>query len=148
MWPGEPGPPAEAIDEGWLEKNLLSLLPEEAGALWDDKVGPPEVAAVLARLTGEGKLETQASGKELTIRLKAPLEEFKSYEKELLKGLFFGNRNEVSTSEIRSHYKSRGFDPAATIKPELTKKIAGHADFQDRSGRPARWPQRCKMPSA
>jgi uncharacterized membrane protein YgcG len=95
---------------------------------------------VLARLTGEGKLETQAAGKELTMRLKAPLEEFKGYEKDLLKGLFFDKRTETSTSEIRSHYKSKGFDPAAMIKPELTKKLAGHADFQDRSGRPARWP--------
>lgn len=133
-------PAPDAIDDGWLQKNLLSLLPEEAGALWDDKIGAPEVAAVLARLTAEGKLETQASGKELTMLLKAPLEEFKGYEKELLAGLFFNKRAETSTSEIRSHYKSKGFDPASTMKPGLEKKLAAHADFQDRSGRPARWP--------
>ena len=136
----EPGPPPESIDEAWLQKNLLSLLPEEAGALWDDKIGPPEVAAVLARLQGEGRIETQTSGKEMTMHLKAPLEDFKSYEKDLLAALFFGKRQSTSTSEIRSHYKSKGFDPAATIKPGLTKKLEGHADFQDRSGRPARWP--------
>ena len=135
-----PLPEPESIDEGWLAKNLLSLLPEEAGALWDDKIGPPEVAAVLARLQGEGKIETQTSGKEMTMHLKAPLEDFKGYEKDLLAALFFGKRQSTSTSEIRSHYKSKGFDPAATIKPGLTRKLEGHADFQDRSGRPARWP--------
>ena len=132
--------PPESIDAGWLEKNVFSIAPEEAGALWDDTVGAPEVTAVLARLAAEKKLETSASDKELTMRLKAPLDSFEGYEKALLTALFFGKRTETSTAEIKAHYKSTGFDPAATIRPGLLQKLAAHPDFQDRSGRPARWP--------
>jgi uncharacterized membrane protein YgcG len=136
---GSPVPP-ESIDAGWLEKNVFSIAPEEAGALWDDTVGAPEVTAVLARLTAEKKLETSASDKELTMHLKAPLDSFEGYEKDLLAALFFGKRTETSTAEIKAHYKSTGFDPAATIRPGLEQKLSAHPDFQDRSGRPARWP--------
>src|SRR5262249_44769114 len=79
--------PPERVDEGWLEKNLLSLSPEEAGALWDEKIGPPEVAAVLARLEAEKKVSSHPDGKKLTMRLLAPLERFRDYERDLLKGL-------------------------------------------------------------
>jgi len=128
----------ETIDGGWLQQKVFSLLPEEAGALWDDKVGPPEVTAVLARLTADGKLESQASGKEMTLRLTAPLSSFKDYEKELLSALFFGH-TETSTSAIKKHYARTGFDPAGKIRPGLLTKIASHADFGDRSGRPGRF---------
>ncbi|HEV2063154.1 MAG TPA: hypothetical protein VGS00_01230 [Thermoanaerobaculia bacterium] len=132
--------PPESIDAAWLQKNLFSLAPEEAGALWDDTVGAPEVTAVLARLTAEKKLETSASAKELTMRLKAPLDSFTGYERKLLEALFFDKRTETSTAEIKSHYERKGFDPAATIRPGLLHKLSAHPDFQDRSGRPARWP--------
>jgi uncharacterized membrane protein YgcG len=132
--------PPDSIDEAWLQKKLFSLAPEEAGALWDDKVGAPEVTAVLARLTAENKLETTASATELTMRLKAPLDSFTGYEKKLLEGLFFDKRTETSTSEVKSHYTGRGFDPSATIRPDLLQKLSAHPDFQDRSGRPVRWP--------
>jgi uncharacterized membrane protein YgcG len=130
----------DAIDAIWLEKNVFSLPPEQAGALWDDTVGAPEVTAVLARLTAEKKLESEASGKELTMRLMAPLDSFEGFEKELLSALFFDNRKETSTAAIKAHYKKTGFDPAATIRDGLLQKLAAHSDFQDRSGRPARWP--------
>ena len=135
----EPAPP-DAIDEAWLDQRLFSLLPEEAGALWDESIGAPEVTAVLARLTAEKKLETHASEKEMTMRLKAPIESFEGYEKELLEALFFGRRIETSTSAIKAHYKSRGFDPAKKIEPGLRERLSRHADFQDRSGRPPRGP--------
>lgn len=132
--------PLASIDAAWLEKNIFSLKPEEAGALWDDTVGAPEVTAVLARLTAEEKLETTASHKQLTMRLKAPLASFEGYEKALLAALFFGTRTETSTAEIKAHYKSTGFDPAARIRPDLLQTLSAHSDFQDRSGRPVRWP--------
>src|SRR4029434_1476758 len=81
--------PPDRIDEAWLEKNLLSLSAEEAGALWDEKIGPPEVAAVLARLEAEKKISSHPDGKKLTMRLLVPLEKFDGYEHELVKGLFF-----------------------------------------------------------
>ncbi|HEY6147214.1 MAG TPA: DUF2207 domain-containing protein, partial [Thermoanaerobaculia bacterium] len=92
---------AAAIDEAWLDRHLFTLLPEEAGALWDDTIGAPEVTAVLARLTAEKKIESVASAKEMTMRLKAPLDTFHGYERELIQALFFGGRTETSTSEIK-----------------------------------------------
>ena len=110
--------PGETVDEPWLEKNLLTLEPEEAGALWDQKIGPPEVTAVLARLTAEKKIETGVSGKDMTMKLVKPISSFEGYEKELLTALFFG-KTETSTSAIKAHYKSQGFDPADKIRPGL-----------------------------
>jgi uncharacterized membrane protein YgcG len=131
--------PRGAVDQAWLEKNVFTLLPEEVGALWDEDIGAPEVAAVLARLTAEKKIETKAEGKKLTLRLLAPIEHFSGYEKDLVEALFFGG-SETDTDKIKAHYRSKGFDPAAKIKPGLENKLARYPDFQDRSMRPPRWP--------
>ncbi|HKD16878.1 MAG TPA: DUF2207 domain-containing protein, partial [Thermoanaerobaculia bacterium] len=87
--------PPDRIDDAWLEKNLLSLSAEEAGALWDEKVGPPEVAAVLARLEAEKKISSKPDGKKLTMHLLVPLPSFHDYEHDLLAGLFFGGRKDT-----------------------------------------------------
>jgi uncharacterized membrane protein YgcG len=131
--------PPEAIDSGWLSKNVFSLAPEEAGALWDEKIGPPEVSAVIARLVSEKKLATAADGKKMTMRLLVPLDRFTGYDHDLVKALFFG-KQETDTDAIRAHYKSSGFDPASKIRDGLTKKLAAHPDFQDASPAPSRWP--------
>ncbi|MGH9368000.1 MAG: hypothetical protein ACRD3M_10045 [Thermoanaerobaculia bacterium] len=136
----EPLPPLEAIDEQWLQRNLLSLAPEEAGALWDEKVGAPEVAAVLARLASEKKIETRVEGKSLAMRLLVAPEQLSGYDRELVQALFFGGRKETDTDAIRKHYRSSGFDPAAKIRPGLESKLASHPDFRDRSPRPTVWP--------
>src|SRR5204863_9175193 len=52
--------------------------------------------------------------------------------------LFFGNRTQTSTSEIKSHYKRSGFDPAGKIRPGILKLLKTHRDFQDRSTPPSR----------
>jgi len=132
--------PPERIDSAWLEKNLLSLSPEEAGALWDAKIGPPEVAAVLARLEAEKKISSHADGKKMTMRLLVPAERFQGYEHELIKGLFFGGRKETDTDAIKAHYKSSGFDPASKIQPGLEAKLAEHADFADTTAPPPKGP--------
>ena len=136
-----PLPPASEIDRAWLEKNVFSLRPEEVGALWDESIGAPEVAAVLARLSAEKKIETSAEGKKkLTMRLLVPLSSLDGYEKELLSAFFFAGTKETDTDAIRSHYKSRGFDPSSKIKDGLEKRLSAHPDFQDRTLRPRRWP--------
>jgi uncharacterized membrane protein YgcG len=132
--------PPEQIDQRWLEANLLSLSAEEAGALWDAKIGSPEVAAVLARLEAEKKISTKADGKKLSMRLLVPLEKFQGYEHDLLKGFFFGGRKETDTDAIKSHYKSTGFDPASKIKPGLEAKVSAYPDFGDQSPAPSRGP--------
>ena len=135
-----PLPPVEAIDAAWLEKNVFTLRPEEIGALWDETIGAPEVAAVLARLAAEKKIASSAEGKKLTMRLSVPLSSLQGYEKKLLEALFFGGREETDTDAIRAHYKSQGFDPSSKIKEDLEKRLSVHADFGDRSPRPRRWP--------
>jgi len=127
-----------AIDAAWLSKNLFSLSPEEAGALWDEKIGPPEVSAVIARLVSEKKLSTEADGKKMTMRLLVPLDRFTGYDHDLVKALFFG-KPETDTDAIKAHYKSSGFDPASKIEPGLKAKLAGRPDFQDTSPKPSRW---------
>ena len=134
-----PLPPPGAIDLAWLESNVFTLLPEEVGALWDEDIGAPEVAAVLARLTAEKKIETKAEGKKLTLRRLVPLDHFSGYEKDLVEALFFDG-SETDTDRIKAHYRSKGFNPAAKIKDGLKDKLARHPDFQDRSMRPPRWP--------
>jgi uncharacterized membrane protein YgcG len=135
-----PLPAPDSIDEGWLETNLLSLGPEEAGALWDEKIGPPEVSAVLARLASEKKIATRVEGKKLVLRRLVPLDELRGYDHDLVKALFFGGREETDTDAIRKHYKSRGFDPASKIRSGLEQKLARHADFRDKAPRPSRAP--------
>ena len=38
--------PLASIDGSWLESNVFTMLPEEVGAIWDDRTAAPEVAAV------------------------------------------------------------------------------------------------------
>jgi uncharacterized membrane protein YgcG len=135
----EPLPLADSIDEAWLEKNVFSLLPEEVGALWDEDIGAPEVAAVLARLTAEGKLSAKPEGKKLTLRRLVEMDRFSGYERELVEALFFAGPD-TDTDRIRAHYRSSGFDPAAKIKKGLESRLERHPDFQDSSPRPSRVP--------
>lgn len=128
------------IDADWLKENLLSLRPEEAGALWDESVGAPEVAAVLARLTAQKKIQTHADGKKMTIKRLAPLEAFEGYERQLVSALFFGGREATDSDAIKAHYRSSGFDPAEKIRSDLEKRLQTHGDFNDRAPRQPRWP--------
>lgn len=132
--------PPEAIDEAWLDAHLFPLSPEEAGALWDEKIGPPEIAAVLARLAAEKKISTAVDGKKLSMRLLVPLEPLQGYDEDLLKGFFFGGRKETDTDTVRKHYESTGFDPVSKIKPGLEAQLKTHPDFQDKAQRPSPWP--------
>ena len=130
--------PPESIDEEWLSQNLLALSPEEAGALWDEKIGAPEVAAVLARLASEKKISSEAEGKKLKMRLLVPMDRFSGYDHDLVRALFLG-RQETDTDAIKAHYKSSGFDPASKIRSGLEAKLKRHPDFQDTSPAPSRW---------
>ena len=131
----EPLPGPREWDEAWVRENVLDYLPEEVGALWDQKIGPPEVAAVLARMVAEGKLESRVtpgfsllgisfSPGVLHLRLLVERRELAGYERALVDKLFL-HADETDTQLIRKHYKSTGFDPSKVIAEDLEAKL-GH----------------------
>jgi uncharacterized membrane protein YgcG len=134
--------PLPQVDRGWLERNLAATRPEVLGAAWDEAVGAPEVASVVARLAAEGTLETSVGRRprrgtpELSLTLKRPLAELEGYERALLAGLFFDGSTRTSASAIRRHYQSNGFDPAALVRPELEKAVEALVG-RDRAPRPS-----------
>lgn len=116
----------DQIDEDWLKENIFRHPPEVVGATWDERTAAAEVAAVLARMTAEGKLKSRIEsggilrGNELHLTLMVDRETLKGYEAALIKSLFFAG-NETSTRLIREHYRNRGFDPASKIREPLSR---------------------------
>src|SRR5262245_18673752 len=100
---------------------------EVVGAAWDDDVGTPEVVALIARLVGEGKLESDVArsgaNASMTLRLKADRSALEGHERTLVDALFFDGRPETSTKDVRAHYRKTGFDPVAAIRPELEARV-------------------------
>ncbi len=112
------------IDTAWIEENIVAYPAEVVGAAWDGRVGAPEVVALIARMTAEGKLESEVDGKHsMTLRLKVDRHKLDGYERALIDGLFFNDAIVTSTKEVQRHYKDRGFNPAAVIRPELDKQV-------------------------
>src|SRR5215467_10162556 len=112
------------IDTTWIEENIIAHPAEVVGAAWDGRVGAPEVVALIARMTAEGKLESEVDGKNsMTLRLKVDRHKLDGYEQALIDGLFFNDATVTSTKQVQRHYKDRGFNPAAVIKPELDKQV-------------------------
>lgn len=119
--------PRVDINEAWLKEHVFRFPPEVAGAALHDKVGPPEVAAVIAALAQEKKIETSVEKRgmrrpKLTMRRLADDIE-SDHRDHLVQKLFFGRR-EVDTDAIRKHYKSSGFDPAAAIRSGIEQQLS------------------------
>jgi uncharacterized membrane protein YgcG len=132
-----PPPMPREWDESWLRENVFLYRPEEVGALWDRKVAAPEVAAVLARLVGEGKLASEVRprrsmfGKDvLHLTMKANRAAFGEYERQLVDKLFFSGRTETDTEAVRRHYAKTGFDPAAAITEDLEKRLRTRTELK------------------
>jgi len=131
------------IDGAWLEANVLALRPEVVGAAWDRQVGSAEVAALLARLTGEGKLASRVETRgawifkreNLHLELRAPRESFTDYERPLIDGLF-GAEDRTDTESLRRRYRGTGFDPAAKIRGGLESRLKRIRGFEADSPRP------------
>lgn len=140
--------PVAQVDRAWLEQNILPQPPEVVGAAWDGSVGAPEVAAVLARMVGEGKLESRvlspgARGKpELELHLRVDRESLPDHERALVKKLFFAG-DTTSTAKVKEHYKKIGFDPTTAIRPDVTKAAEAYLqrgnEAAPRSPRGAGW---------
>ncbi len=127
----EPLPPLETIDRQWLKQNILSYPPEVVGAAWDNKVGPSEVGAVIARMVEEGKLHSEVrTGRfemkgepVLFLSLLVDRHYLRGYEYELVEALFFENSTTDSERLLR-HYGNVGFNPAGILTSGLQEKIA------------------------
>jgi uncharacterized membrane protein YgcG len=98
-----------------LDEDILELDAEVAGAAWDRKVGPPEVAAVLARLAQEKKIETHVENGTLHMKLLVHRSDLTGYERTLVSAMFI-NGDSTDTDRIRTAYANSGFDPASKIR--------------------------------
>lgn len=141
-----PPPIPETWDEAWLRENVFLYLPEEVGALWDRSVGAPEVAAVLARLVGEGKLESEVRPRRsifgrdvLSLKMKVERGVFHGYERQLVDKLFFSGRTETDTEAVRERYRKTGFNPSSLIAGDLEKKLRTHAELRAPRARLGGW---------
>ncbi|HET9132208.1 MAG TPA: hypothetical protein VFO86_14735, partial [Terriglobia bacterium] len=86
------------IDRAWIQKFILAYPPEVVGMAWDGRLGTPEVVALIARMTAEGKLESEIGEKKaMTLRLKVKRETLDGHERALVDGLFFDDRIETTT---------------------------------------------------
>jgi uncharacterized membrane protein YgcG len=135
--------PIETIDDAWLDENVFKWAPEVVGATWDRRTSTHEVAAVLARMTAEGKLSSRVQSEGvwifhsdvLHLDLTCDPASLPEYERKLIEKLFLGKRS-TSTKEIREHYRKSGFDPLAVIRPTLEQKVNRVLGADEK---PARW---------
>lgn len=140
--------PSREITPAWLERHVLSMPPEVAGAAWDDTTAAPEVAATLARLVTEGKLESEVRTHrvwkfpvtDLHLRLKVPRNQLTRHDRALIDGLFFSGSTETSTRAIRRHYAETGFDPAATIRTSVQRMVEMWEGSGGKLAAPSAWP--------
>ena len=122
--------PLPQIDDVWLEQNVFTLPPETVGATWDKTTAAAEVAAVLARMTAEGKLKSEVQSARvwlwrrdvLHLKLLRARNELGGYERKLVDALFFEG-DATDTARIREHYRKSGFDPAKKIGAALSQRL-------------------------
>lgn len=139
-----PLPDLSLIDENWLRENVFSMPPEEVGAAWDGSVGSAEVAAVLARMAQEKKIESRVekggmfSGPVLHLKLLVDRNSLHGYERQLIDKLFFDSRSETDTKAIREQYSSTGLDLAGVVRSPLEQRLARLAMWSSKTRR-AQW---------
>jgi uncharacterized membrane protein YgcG len=132
-----PLPPLASISREWLKDHVLHLRPEVVGAAWDKRTSQSEVAAVIARLVQEGRIESRveefilpffniriARFAVLHMTLKKPRSSFAGYERKLIDGLFIAG-DSTDTRAIRKYYssKQKPFNPAAELAEPLEKEV-------------------------
>jgi hypothetical protein len=134
----EPAVAEGAIDTAWLEKHVLAAPAEVVGAAWDRSVGGSEVAATLARLEAERKIRTwSGTGEVQFLELLVPRTALANHERPLLDALLVKGGDETDTRAVQRHYRDKGFDPAATIRPALEAQVRAWLGADQPGG--ARW---------
>ena len=135
---------AQPPDREWLREHVFDRPAEEIGALWDRSVGTPEVTALLARLTSEGKLRSWSEPRRygapvLHLELLVPRQSLRSPERELVDGLFSSGSTVTDTESVKVRYKSTGFNPAAVIRPALADRLPEPRKRKELHPRWRRW---------
>lgn len=136
-----------AITREWLSEHVFSMLPEVAGAAWDDRTSAPEVAATLARLVHEGKLSSRVETKRIIVfeqqvlhlTIEVDRNDFREHERALVDALFEPRSKTTNTTAVRKRYESTGFDPASKIAAQL-KKLVGATPGAAGGSKPAKRP--------
>lgn len=127
--------PLDRIDATWLGQNVFHLPAEVVGAAWDRSVGAAEVAATLARLEAEGRIQTWTEDGTLHLRLLAPRTSLRHHERTLLDALLVGGGDTTDTDAVKRHYQSSGFDPAGVIRGPLDRRVHELLGPERRRGR-------------
>lgn len=120
--------PLDAIDQAWLDQTVFALPPEVIGAAWDGDVGAPEIAAILATLANEKKIETSVERRtwrshKLSMRLLVDPDSLDGYRRDVVKKLFFHGRTETDTDAVRDHYAKTGLDLASLIRAPIERQL-------------------------
>lgn len=115
----------DPIDDDWLQRNVFVHAPEVAGMIFDGSVGPPEVAALLARMERDGKIRSTVvpgTGRkpDLELELLVSLTDLDGRESDL-GHLLFGSANTIRASELREAHKSVGLDLPAVIRASIVR---------------------------
>jgi hypothetical protein len=136
-----PPTPQSQIDAAWLDRHVFSLSPELAGAAYDGRIAGPEVAAVVARLCGEGKLASRVAAgargwNNLELWLLVERDELSGYERALIDHLFIAGKVTTSTDLLQLEYRGVGFEPASILR-RLLKEAC---DAKLGLGPALRWP--------
>lgn len=121
----------DEVTPAFLQEQVFSRLPEVVGAAWDDSTTSSEVAATLARLVQEKKLESRVetlkalvfTRHRLFLTLRVSRESLRDHELALVNALFPGGARTTDTDKVREHYAKTGFDPAALLDPQLRRLI-------------------------
>ncbi len=114
----------------WVDPFLAKLDAEVVGVAWDGVVGQDEVAAILARMTAEGKITSSTGPNDLTLKLEVPFDTLRGYEADLVQALFLG-KTETTTRAVRDYYASSGFDPARVVENNLKSALVGLPQWED-----------------
>lgn len=114
----------------WIEEFLSKLDAEVVGVAWDGVVGQDEVAAILARMTAEGKITSSTDKGDMILKLQVPFETLRGYEADLIQAIFLG-KNEATTRAVREHYAASGFDPARVVEHNLKSALLGLPQWED-----------------
>jgi uncharacterized membrane protein YgcG len=115
----------------WVDELLSKLDAEVVGVAWDGVVGQDEVAAILARMTAEGKIGSSVGQSDMTLKLQVPFATLGGYEADLVQALFLG-KSETTTRAVRDHYAASGFDPARVVEHNVKSVLLALPQWEDR----------------